>query len=324
MFIPEGPFFMGCKDQYDPADCETEAGCEPRIDTACAYDDNSPERPGRVVTLDAFYIDEFEISADSYEQCVDEGYCNYGGESYGEDGHTNGLSTFESPFTNLAMNNLTWYEANEYCAWQGKRLPTEAEWEKAARGTDKRIHPWGNQAQQCKYDNMPNRDFDPAGCLVNSEIAESPTASATTLSNLANLLPRGSLPAGGSPYGVQDISIGLMEWTFDFYKQDYYAEDVNLNPLGPIDGVEESCVSNDPQVCDYFRTIRGGGVSIFANPRLTGRYSYFYPGPQQRQWMMGARCAKLVNPRGVGEKCIADVDCASNQCLSDRTCGEGQ
>ena len=247
------------------------------------------------MTLDAFYIDEFEISADSYEQCVDEGYCNYGGESYGEDGHTNGLSTFESPFTNLAMNNLTWYEANEHCFRQGKRLPTEAEWEKAARGTDKRIYPWGNQAQQCKYDNMPNRDFDPAGCLVNSEIAESPTASATTLSNLANLLPVVACQLAEAHMGVQDIAIGLME-DFDFYKQDYYAEDVNLNPLGPIDGVEESCVSNDPQVCDYFRTIREAAYSSLPTSRLFRRYSYFYPGPEQRQWMMGGRCAKLVNP----------------------------
>ena len=120
-------------------------GVNLRVDTACAYDDNSPERPGRVVTLDAFYIDEFEISADDYLGCVNAGACGYRGPSYEANGSNYwDPSTYESPFANLAMNHLNWYEAVEFCAWRGKRLPTEAEWEKSARGLDKRTYPGGS------------------------------------------------------------------------------------------------------------------------------------------------------------------------------------
>ena len=327
MFIPEGPFFMGCKDQFDPADCETEAGCEPRVDTACAYDDNSPERPGRVVTLDAFYIDEFEISADDYLGCVNAGACGYRGPSFEANGSNYwDPSTYESPFANLAMNHLNWYEAVEFCAWRGKRLPTEAEWEKSARGLDKRSYPWGNEAPECKFNNTAN-GYDSYGCRRNAEVLQDGESGESGYNYLADLLPRGSSPAGSSPFGLQDVVGGVMEWTFDYYQSDYYTLAAADNPTGPDEGILEICSSSDSAVCEFRRTLRGGVPSMIPAVSYGSRVSQRIHGVSPldpSSHLVGARCAKLANPRGVGEKCIADVDCASNQCLSDRTCGEGQ
>ena len=131
-----------------------------------------------------------------------------------------------------------------------------------------------------------------------------------------------------------------MEWTFDYYGG-YDAEDT-WNPLGPQEMVIVSCFSSSggyvgpvntaPTEDDTYqcfthlrspwsrRSSKQLGAASF--PRLEG--AVLMPGTDgNRDWLTGARCAKLVNPRGVGEKCVADVDCASNQCLSDRTCGDG-
>jgi sulfatase modifying factor 1 len=179
------------------------------------------ERPARNVNVDTFYIDANEVTVASYDLCVQTGscelpgtggYCNYG--VTGRDDHP--------------INCVGWFDAYTYCGWVGgmieKRLPTEAEWEKAARGDDARIYPWGDDPPPtCTHVSM-NEGMG-GGCGADSS------------------LPVGSKPMGDSPYGVHDMAGGVYDWVADWYGVYDVAEDDN--PTGPQMG--------------RFRVIRGGG-----------------------------------------------------------------
>jgi sulfatase modifying factor 1 len=179
------------------------------------------ERPARNVNVDTFYIDANEVTVAEYDLCVQTGscelpgmggYCNYG--VAGRDDHP--------------INCVGWFDAYTYCGWVGgridKRLPTEAEWEKAARGDDARIYPWGDDPPPtCTHVSM-NEGMS-GGCGADSS------------------LPVGSKPMGDSPYGVHDMAGGVWDWVADWYGVYDVAEDDN--PTGPPMGM--------------FRVIRGGG-----------------------------------------------------------------
>lgn len=229
--IPAGPFIMGCG--FD--EC---------------YDDEKPER---VVTLRAYEIDRYEVSRAAYDACVREGACPapLGLQAAGE-----------------AAAYLTWDGASAYCAFRGKRLPTEAEWEKAARGEDGRVFPWGNVLPDC---GLANYSPDVGVFCVDGEDV---------------VLAPGSTE-GASPYGLFDTSGNLQEWVADWY-QSSYAGLPDTDPTGPATGIQ--------------RVLRGGSWAHFPfSIRTTSRHANAPDASppatsgltrELNAWTMGVRCAK--------------------------------
>lgn len=159
------------------------------------------QRPQHKVFLDAFWIDQTEVTNAQYQVCVKEGACGSPHEAdYFKD----------TKYSSYPVIYVSWDEAQTFCNWAGKRLPSEAEWEKAARGDDGRTYPWGNRE--------PNSD------LVNYfDIRKGSTEV-------------GSYSAGASPYGAMDMAGNVWEWTADWYDPDYYKISPARNPHGPATG----------------------------------------------------------------------------------------
>ena len=181
--IPAGEFLMGNPEGKGRAD----------------------EWPQRSVYLDAFAIDQVEVTNERYLAFV------------ATTGHRNppnpyGTGPLQSAkgIEQLPVVQTTWYDAKAYCSWAKKRLPTEAEWEKAARGTDGRLFPWGNEPATPKRANF-DREWE----------------------DEKTLYPVGSFPDGDSPYGVKDMAGNAREWVSDWYDADYYKHAPERNPQGP-------------------------------------------------------------------------------------------
>lgn len=179
--VPAGSFWMGCNES---------------VDDQCADD----EKPGRELHVDTFRIDRTEVTAARYEKCVAAEACAAAPEA--EECTSSGPAFAEHP-----VNCLTWEEATAFCRWAGGRLPSEREWEKAARGTDRRKHPWGN-------------DGIPAAGLV-ANICDTHCTLSWRLEGYddgyAQTAPVGRFPAGASPYGALDMGGNVWEWTADTY-----------------------------------------------------------------------------------------------------------
>ncbi len=220
------------------------------------YDD---EAPVSMVMLDSYYIDKYEVTNAKYQACVDEGTCtppsNTG--SWSRDDYYG-----NSEFTNYPVIYVNWNQANTFCQWRGGRLPTEAEWEKAARGTDERQYPWGNTFDgnsvnfydtNCGYD-WANKDYD---------------------DGYADTALVGSYPNGISPYGVHDMAGNVWEWTGSIYKP---------YPYNPGDSREDTTLTN------VILVLRGGswGYSGFdvRTPDRGGR------NPDVSFNIIGFRCSR--------------------------------
>jgi eukaryotic-like serine/threonine-protein kinase len=160
------------------------------------------EKPSHQVWLDAFWIDQTEVTNRMYSLCIQDNKCPppINNTSPGRSDY------FGNPqFDDFPVMNITWYAANKYCVWAGRRLPSEAEWEKAARGTDGRIYPWGNE--------FIYADLNFGHSLGTTKV--------------------GSYPAGASPYGALDMIGNVWEWVADAYDTHYYTYSPLRNPQGP-------------------------------------------------------------------------------------------
>ncbi|MCJ7623480.1 MAG: formylglycine-generating enzyme family protein, partial [Anaerolineaceae bacterium] len=204
VYVPPGEFIMGSTDE-EIDDIYNE--CYDDMEMPCQREWFESELPAHNVYLDAFWIDQTEVTNKKYLMCMQAGGCIplMSNESYGRDRYFG-----NSIYDNFPVVYVDWYMASAYCEWAGRRLPTEAEWEKAARGTDGRIYPWGNE--------LPN-----AG-LLNFSYDQDDTTEV------------GSFPAGASPYGALDMAGNVQEWTADWYDVGYYSTSSTENPQGPSSG----------------------------------------------------------------------------------------
>ncbi|MBL8076942.1 MAG: formylglycine-generating enzyme family protein [Anaerolineales bacterium] len=165
------------------------------------------ERPSHKVYLDAFQMDVYEVTNAMYQACVEADGCT---PPQAAGSKTQPDYYESSKFRDFPVLNVDWNQAGAYCEWRGGSLPTEAQWEKAARGTDERVRPWGSgiSCNEAGY----------LGCVDDT----------------VNV---GSYEAGLSPYGMYDMAGNVWEWVADWYSETYYQNSPYENPLGPEDGM---------------------------------------------------------------------------------------
>jgi serine/threonine-protein kinase len=221
------------------------------------------ERPPQRVQLPAFAIDRTEVTVESYSECVQKNACRPPGGPKAPAGAPAGLPVV----------NVSWQDAAAYCAFAGKRLPTEAEWEKAARGTDGRRYPWGSEFS-CARGNFGNYAGD--GRCADEGAPGHP-------------VPVGSFPSGASPYGALDMAGNVWEWVADQYAPDAYkAYKRPPPPLAQARVADEKLAGNKGAP----RVLHGGGCcSIFGLPRSADRLAL---PPTYRDSDIGFRCARSL------------------------------
>jgi formylglycine-generating enzyme required for sulfatase activity len=223
VLVPAGPFWMGStRDEVDRAIEECGQARMPFPDSVCRGW-MERELPRHRVSLDAFYIDKVEVTNALFQRFVQatgyqtvaerEGWSHTLKDGKPDRGYGLAWRSPRGPISvaapALPVGYMSWHDADAYCKWAGKRLPTEAEWEKAARGTDERRFPWGNT-------------WDPARAN-----GDAPSRGA---------MPVGDYPAGASPYGALDMAGNVFEWVADWFEADYYARSAERNPRGPESG----------------------------------------------------------------------------------------
>ncbi len=234
VYIPEGTFRMGC---------------DPESGRRCTGD----ELPPHTLTLSAYAIDKTEVTVAAYRACVESGDCTP---------PVNKLGTrpcnFDLPDRDdHPVNCISWWQASRYCDRALKRLPTEAQWERAARGDDGRPFPWGWDEPDCAVANIFRKG--------------------TLKECVGTTRPVGSYPGGRSPYGALDMIGNVIEWVSDYYDRHAYYEHARRDPLGPTSGT--------------VRVLRGSsfGDASFRELRASARY---HLDPNSASELVGFRCAK--------------------------------
>lgn len=232
LYVPDGAFLMGTNPSIDPQ----------------AEDD---ELPAHEVSLDSFWIDQTEVTNAQYNRCVDAGACRRSNLANN--------SSFNGP--DQPVVGVTWFAAEAYCLWAGGQLPTEAQWEYAARGPDNLLYPWGNSFRG----NLANYCDANCGADWKDDIFDD---------GFELTAPVGSYPDGASWVGALDMAGNVWEWTADWYDADYYANSEDQNPTGPRTGNE--------------KVPRGGAWINIANGMRTADRHNVQPTSSQNE--IGFRC----------------------------------
>jgi formylglycine-generating enzyme required for sulfatase activity len=239
--VPEGEFTMGFVIENDESWGDVD------------------EEPVHKVFLDTFWIDAYEASAEEFSEFLNANLED--ATRFFEPGPAVTIVFEEGKYRpregleNYPANRISWYGASSYCNWKGKRLPTEAEWEKAARGTDERIFPWGNEFPTNERVTF-RRKFSEYKFKAMEKVD--------------------ALPLGKSPYGAHHMAGNVWEWVADWYSGDYYSTSPERNPQGPDEG--------DSKV------LRGGNWYYKAYYMRT-TYRFNDPPEIFKVWQ-GVRCAK--------------------------------
>ena len=210
---------------------------------------NGDQTPAHIASISDFYIDKYEVTNTDYRLCV----ADLGCELPRNTRYYVLPSQQDHPVV-----FITWEMADAYCEWRGARLPTEAEWEKAARGTDSYIYPWGSFFKRSAL------NYCDLGC-------EYSWADSSWSDGYAQTAPVGTYPDGVSPYGAFDMAGNVSEWVADWYADDYYQNSVRIDPQGPESGL--------------YRVLRGGSwydkaadLQVYKRSRLRPNVGYNYTG----------------------------------------------
>lgn len=244
-FIPAGFFQMGCSASNSSEVCSDEYW--------------NSEVPVHSVNLSAYWIDKYEVTNGQYQECVRAGACT---PPFRLDSNTRSTYYEASNFADYPVIYVSWPQAVAFCAWSGKRLPTEAEWEKAARGYgfgNTRKFPWGNSDADCSKLNL-------VGCV-------------------GDTIHVGCYPLGASPYGVMDVAGNVEEWVSDWYAS--YNGNSETDPQGPATGDRRV-------VRDVSWNDGGQNGSMVRYVHLTSRYGGLpvsYTPDWNEKWL-GFRCAR--------------------------------
>ena len=231
ILVPAGPFPMGV----------------PKGDR----DGGRDEYPRHEVVLDKYYIDIYEVTHGRYAEFVKAtGHRAPENPKYPK--RTLWSDHLSDSLSERPVINVDWQDADAYCRWAGKRLPTEAEWEKAARGTDDRRFPWGNVEPTHKHLNF-NQQWQ----------------------GEKTLMPVGSYEAGKSPFGAYDMAGNVWEWVSDWYDPLYYEKSPGVNPKGPDSGT--------------YKVLRSSGWSV--ETPLVRLFTRVKSDPTNRNDSTGFRCA---------------------------------
>jgi formylglycine-generating enzyme required for sulfatase activity len=257
--VPGGRFFMG------------------------SDDDLPAERPAHKVTLRAYCMDKLEVTTAAYRACSDRGDCKRAGTTNRWEGITPKDARAYDPLCNASsedvsrgahpINCVDWNMADRFCKAEGKRLPTEAEWEFAARGSDGRKYPWGDAAPSVKHLNACGAECVAWGKKHGALLEGLFTAS----DGWAATAPVGSFPQGSSQWGIEDLVGNVWEWVADYY--DTYADADQRDPVGPTSG--------------RTRAMRGGAWNGAYTDWVRPSFR-FHDAETTRSHGVGFRCAKTL------------------------------
>jgi len=270
VYVPAGEFVMGLDEadlrfamvlcaRHNPS-CHL---CDPERD-ACRLDWFKDALPAHRVALDAFWMDQTEVTTAQYARCVRAGACTPPEKS---SLYTNQAYYGNPAYSRYPVLHVTWEQASAYCAWVGGRLPTEAEWEYAARGPQATRFPWGDEFDGARV------NYCDAGCWFSWR-------DDAVNDGYADTAPVGNYPAGASWCGALDLAGNLWEWVADWYAEDTYAhvssQEPLRNPVGPPSGEA--------------RVLRGGSWGV--EPVYTNSAYRWHAYPDRSKIYWGFRCVR--------------------------------